>query len=163
AADAAAVVADGREESPSFPVEAFESMLNVTTEPGLTLVGEALGTASSQQALAKLRAAGDEYLMTPRLEGGAIGISLPRRPDLVLTGVRVLVGAASMDHVPRELRIMGRVRRTAEGQKRWYDLPLTAAEVGRAAAGAPVVLSISSSYEGGNHPLLDAIEVYAQP
>lgn len=44
---------------------------------------------------------------------------------------RSQVGQASMDHIPRELRIMGRTILTQKGVARWYDLPLTEEEIVR--------------------------------
>lgn len=41
------------------------------------------------------------------------------------------LGHASVDHIPRELRIMGRTIQTQKGKARWYDLPLTEQEIER--------------------------------
>lgn len=39
------------------------------------------------------------------------------------------LGQASVDHIPRELRIMGRTILTQKGKTKWYDLPLTEQEI----------------------------------
>lgn len=41
------------------------------------------------------------------------------------------LGHASTDHIPRELRIMGRTIQTEKGVEKWYDLPMTEEEIER--------------------------------
>lgn len=41
------------------------------------------------------------------------------------------LGHASTDHIPRELRIMGRTIQTDKEVTKWYDLPLTEEEIER--------------------------------
>ena len=50
-------------------------------------------------------------------------------PADVLVGLRVHVGASSSSSIPQHLRVAGRTIPCEEGVRRWYDLPLTAAEV----------------------------------
>lgn len=51
--------------------------------------------------------------------------------DFHVTPVRGQLGHASVDHIPRELRIMGRTIQTQRGKAKWYDLPLTEQEMER--------------------------------
>lgn len=45
--------------------------------------------------------------------------------------VAAQLGHASIDHIPRELRIMGRTIQTQKGKAKWYDLPMTEQEIER--------------------------------
>ncbi|CAM9412157.1 unnamed protein product, partial [Sphacelaria rigidula] len=72
------------------------------------------------------------------------------------------LGHASTDHIPRELRIMGRTIQTDKEVTKWYDLPLTEEEIERGNTLGVVVVSVSSCRDASNHPLIDALEVYAR-
>ncbi|CAN0124565.1 unnamed protein product, partial [Ectocarpus sp. 8 AP-2014] len=152
------------EGAPRFPIEIFESLENVTADPRLCYCGHAIDpNHGDRQVRSKLSRETPEYLITPRAEGGSIGLWLRGCPGLRIAAVRVQLGHASVDHIPRELRIMGRTIQTQKGKAKWYDLPLTEQEIERGNAVGPVVVSVSSCADASNHPLIDALEVYARP
>ncbi|CAN0181592.1 unnamed protein product, partial [Ectocarpus fasciculatus] len=152
------------EGAPRFPIEIFESLENVTSDPRLCYCGHAIDpNHGDRQVRSKLSRETPEYLITPRAEGGSIGLWLRGCPGLRIAAVRVQLGHASVDHIPRELRIMGRTIQTQKGKAKWYDLPLTEQEIERGNAVGPVVVSVSSCADASNHPLIDALEVYARP
>ncbi|CAM9374960.1 unnamed protein product, partial [Chrysoparadoxa australica] len=99
--------------------------------------------------------------MSPLADGGAFAVHLPRSQGLVIAGIRVQVGCASTEHVPREIRVMASSQRTAEAQSRWYDFVLSPEEQQMAALLGCVVVSVSSSYDSSNHPLIDSLDVFA--
>ncbi|CAN0115062.1 unnamed protein product, partial [Discosporangium mesarthrocarpum] len=145
-----------------FPVEIFETLDVVPSDSRLIYFGQALGSSAPKQVRSKFMRDNQEYLMTPRADGGAIGLRL-KRSGVAIAAVRIQVGAASLDHIPRELRIMGRVVTTERGVQRWYDLPLTDEEIERGVLSGAVVVSVSSCHDATNHPIIDALEVFSLP
>ena len=80
--------------------------------------------------------------------------------EQVLVGVRVLLGSAHPQHIPASFSLFGRTIATHEGQRRWYDVPLTEAEA--IAGHRQLILVFSATHSGINVPVIDAVDVYAQ-
>lgn len=81
--------------------------------------------------------------------------------DLVIVALRFLVGSTSTDCLPSSLFVQGRPFQLAPNVKRWYDVPLTLEEVLMALRSGSVSVGLGPTFETGNSPIVDAIEVYA--
>eukprot|EP00966_Prymnesium_polylepis_P186436 4321445-Prymnesium_polylepis.1 len=80
--------------------------------------------------------------------------------EQLIVGVRVLVGSAHPAHIPASVSLFSRAVPTVEGQRRWYDLPLTPAEAVLGASG--VELTFSGTHSAASVAVVDAVEVYSQ-
>jgi len=106
---------------PKFPVDFFEKAECIT--PSITLAGDVLESYTSEVAKGRL-AMNDEYIVSLHTDSFTIVIQ-NNNPDLVMVGVRVLVGNASLLHIPTTLKVFDRVIELNEGMRRWYDIPFT--------------------------------------
>jgi E3 ubiquitin-protein ligase UBR4 len=81
--------------------------------------------------------------------------------ELVLVALRLLVGSTTTEFIPKYVSIEGRRVWLRPNVKKWYDLPLTADEIALGLRNGFVSIGIGPSFDSGNNPLVDAIEVYA--
>ena len=81
--------------------------------------------------------------------------------DLVIVALRLLVGSTTTEFIPKYISVEGRRVWLQPDMKKQYDLPLTAEEIAWSLRNGFVSLGIGPSFDSGNNPLLDAIEVYA--
>ena len=135
------------------PIDFFERLQCITSS---IRVG---GDVSYTSDMAKQRlASNDEYLVSPSPDGFEVTLQ-NTRSDMVVRGVRVQVGNASTQHVPKTLRVMGTTVE-CKNMRRWYDIPLTKEE----SLNASKELSIYASSTGNsaNAAIIDSLEVYGQ-
>ncbi|KAH8065027.1 hypothetical protein JL722_1923 [Aureococcus anophagefferens] len=111
-----------------------------------------------RRAPAEAAPGNDEYLVASRAEGGTFVARSERPGDVEV--VRVLLGAASPEHVPRTLVVCGRRLDVSKDDRRWYDVALSDGDRRVCAALGGVALSLLGSNTAGNPPLLDALELY---
>jgi hypothetical protein len=83
------------------------------------------------------------------------------REELVIVALRLLVGSTTTDCLPSRVFVQGRPIALTPDLKRWYDLPLTLEEVVIALRSGFVSIGLGPTFEVGNNPLIDAVEVYA--
>ena len=81
--------------------------------------------------------------------------------ELVIVAVRLLVGSTLTESIPKYVSVEGRRVALKADLKKWYDLPLTGEEIALGLRNGFISLGIGPSFDTGNNPLLDAIEVYA--
>lgn len=80
---------------------------------------------------------------------------------LAVVALRLLVGSTTTEFIPKYISVEGRYVWLQPDLKKHYDLPLTAEEIASALRNGFVSLGIGPSFDSGNNPLIDAIEVYA--
>lgn len=168
---------------PTFPLQVFETLLNITDGDFLFFGGDGVGI-DADSAKNKLSISNSEFVVSPSREGCTFTLSLgkcrsrkyskdeskkKKRSDYecesnmakyVIVAVRVLVGSAASESLPRQITLMGRPIKLVQGAKRWYDLPLTDEEICLAVRSGFVCMNISSCYDIANTPCVDAIEAY---
>ena len=81
---------------------------------------------------------------------------------LAIVAIRLLIGSTTTDYLPREVTVMGRPLKLAQGVKRWYDMPLTDEEIMLGIRSGFVCVSIGASFDKSNNPIIDAVEVYCK-
>eukprot|EP01119_Soliformovum_irregulare_P005782 TRINITY_DN1752_c0_g1_i5.p1 TRINITY_DN1752_c0_g1~~TRINITY_DN1752_c0_g1_i5.p1 ORF type:complete len:4545 (-),score=1275.14 TRINITY_DN1752_c0_g1_i5:38-13672(-) len=140
---------------PVFPITFFEQVECVTAN--LNIAGEILQHYTADQAKERLNSP-KQYVVSPKQEGFSITWQNPNA-DQVLVGVRVLVGSASVQHIPSELRLFDRTVEVTEGLRRWYDLPFSPEEA--LTADKEFSITIGPTFNNTNEPIVDSIEVYA--
>jgi len=98
--------------TPSFPLDFFEHVECIT--PSVSLGGDVLLCYSSETAKQRLAANGD-YIVALQNELFNILVQNPNA-DMVIVGLRVLVGAASLKHIPTSFQIFNRTIVTKDGR-----------------------------------------------
>ncbi|EFA82601.1 hypothetical protein PPL_04293 [Heterostelium album PN500] len=142
-------------ENPVFPIDFFEKVECIT--PQVKFGGDPL-MCYSQDLIKQRLANNDEYIACQNLDSLSL-IAYNNDPDVVICGIRVLLGHASLKHIPTELRVFDRVITTTESLRRWYDIPLTKEESLKSSK--KLTLIASSAYNLGNAPIIDSVEIYA--
>ncbi len=148
--------------STSWPVDVFEHLHRVTTDPRLYLGGDMVGEYTPDQILSKLCNGGDDcgYIMMPRLCGGSVSLHL-KHPSMQIAAVRVQVGTTSSEHRPQVIRVMGKAVPVIADRRQWYDFILSDDDMLHCEHMGVVTVSVSSTKESGHHPAITGLEVYA--
>lgn len=145
-------------------------------------------TDESDSIKSKLSPNNSAYFMCPARDGSTITISLEKADhqqntrrrqddsnggrsspllcelierDLVIVALRLLVGSTETEFIPKYVSVEGRRVWLKPDLKKHYDLPLTAEEIASSLRNGFVSLGIGPSFDSGNNPLIDAVEVYA--
>lgn len=143
------------ESAPEFPSDFFETVDCVTDK--MELGGDVLLCYSSEEAKSRLQK-NDEYLVSPNKDMLTIEVSVPSSSNCVLVGVRVLVGNAAPEHVPKLLSVFGRSVPLKEGFRKWYDIPFTTEETLK--GGHQFTLRAVGCHTADKEPLIDSMELY---
>ena len=144
---------------PSFPVDFFERAVCVSQQ------GDDIGFSSSSiaegpaEAKTRLSSSSEDYVTSLNKSTALDLVVHNSNQTSVVVGVRVLLGNAQPSAIPATITLFGRSVATQEAQRRWYDLPFTAAE---SVVGAKQFHLLFSSAHSGVGPAVDAVEVYAQ-
>mmetsp|Transcript_28026 Transcript_28026/g.42742 ORF Transcript_28026/g.42742 Transcript_28026/m.42742 type:complete len:4540 (+) Transcript_28026:153-13772(+) len=174
---------------PIMPLTIYEHLFNVSEMDELKFAGDGFGSDSGS-IKSKLSTKNSVYLMSPSRDGCSLAVSLegpieisklktdteasipkvvPGKPimgesvseNLVVVALRLLVGSTTSDCVSSKVYVQGRPVDLVPDAKRWYDLPLTLEESVMAVRNGFVSISFGPTFESGNNPVIDAIEVYA--
>lgn len=143
------------EPAPTFPADFFENVDCVTDT--IELGGDVLLCYSAEEAKSRLQK-NDEYIVSPNKDMLTIEVSVPQPSSHVLVGVRVLVGNAAPEHVPKVLSVFGRCIPLKEGFRKWYDIPFTTEETLK--GGNRFILRAVGCHTADKEPLIDSMEVY---
>ncbi len=153
--------ANSSDNTTSWPVDVFEHLHRVTTDPKLYLGGDLVGEYTPEQILAKLHSGVDDYVMMPRVCGGSVSLHF-EHPCMKIAAVRVQVGTLSSEHRPQVLRVMGKVVPViADCRRQWYDFILSHDEMMHCEHVGAVTVSVSGTKEPGSLPTITGIDVYA--
>jgi hypothetical protein len=143
----------------SFPVDFFERGTCVTASSDIAFGGDVLHNSSATNAKARLSSNTEDYVSSPHMTALTLHVH-NSNAEQVLVGIRVLLGSAHPHDIPASFSLFGRTIATHEGQRRWYDVPLTEAEA--IAGHRQLTLVFSATHSGINVPVIDAVDVYAQ-
>ena len=167
-------IGDNNVGQPKFPLTIFETLENFSHSKELVLGGDGVGK-DPDTVKKKLSIHNGDFFLSPSRDGCTLTVALQQSKSLkptslpaaesfrAIVAVRLLLGSTTTDYLPRQVSVMGRTIKLSQGVKRWYDLPLTNEEIMLGIRSGFVSLSISSSFDPSNNPLVDALEVYALP
>ena len=143
----------------SFPVDFFERGTCVTASSDIAFGGDVLHNSSATNAKARLSSNTEDYVSSPHKTALTLHVH-NSNAEQVLVGIRVLLGSAHPHDIPASFSLFGRTIATHEGQRRWYDVPLTEAEA--IAGHRQLTIVFFATHSGINVPVIDAVDVYAQ-
>jgi len=181
-------IGDNKVGQPKFPLTIFESLENVSHSQDLVLGGDG-AWKDPETVKRKLSIHNGDFFLSPSRDGCTLTVALQQSKLLkppssgfihrsngdkaplmpvsenfrAIVAVRLLIGSTTTDYLPKQVSVMGRAIKLSQGVKRWYDLPFTNEEIMLGIRSGFVTLSISSSFDPSNNPLIDALEVYALP
>lgn len=116
----------------------------------------------SADATRAVLASEEGFLEAPAPGRTTLQVALPAAPaDEVIVGVRVFIGASGAARAPRELTLRGRTVRLPRAERRWVDVPLTAAEA--TAAGRSIALAFGPAHDSSASVRVDSVEIYTKP
>jgi hypothetical protein len=154
-AAAAASSAGAAASDPTFPVDFFEHVDNVT--PNVTFGGDLSGAYASSEIHALLQQRGSALCGPP---GPFVLRVMHRASNSVIAGIRLLVGHLDPATVPARVVVVGRTIEIQHGVRRWYDIPLTASESKQVGRELPITILPPTGGEG-QCAQIDGLEVYA--
>ncbi|ALC38729.1 poe [Drosophila busckii] len=142
--------------APIFPIDFFEhcSMLADVEFGGNDL----LQIYNKQKLKTRLFSTG-MFVASTRANGFTLEV-LNNDPNVVIVGVRVLLGTQDTQRAPQSVSILGRTIPTPVRRARWFDIPLTREEMLQSDKLLKVVFAKSQDPE--HVTLLDCIEVYGK-
>ena len=167
-------IGDNNVGQPKFPLTIFETLENFSHSQELVFGGDGVGK-DPDTVKKKLSIHNGDFFLSPSRDGCTLTVALQQSKSIkpsslptaenfrTIVAVRLLLGSTTTDYLPRQVSVMGRIIKLSQGVKRWYDLPLTNEEIMLGIRSGFVALSISSSFDPSNNPLIDALEVYALP
>lgn len=115
---------------------------------------------------------GESFLVGPRCDSFTLTISYKAidsltssvlttpHKDMVISALRIAVGAYSIENIPKSLRVMGRIVALKPGQKRWYSIHLSPQEIALSVRNGFVTIGVDQCFDSSISPVLDAMEVY---
>ncbi|EDW12890.2 uncharacterized protein Dmoj_GI22475 [Drosophila mojavensis] len=141
---------------PVFPIDFFEhcNMLADVEFGGNDL----LQIYNKQKLKTRLFSTG-MFVASTRANGFTLEV-LNNDPNVVIVGIRVLLGTQDTQRAPQSVTILGRTIPTPVRRARWFDIPLTREEMLQSDKVLKVCFSKSQDPE--HVTLLDCIEVYGK-
>ncbi|KAH8412923.1 hypothetical protein KR009_006805 [Drosophila setifemur] len=141
---------------PVFPIDFFEhcNMLADVEFGGNDL----LQIYNKQKLKTRLFSTG-MFVASTRANGFTLEV-INNDPNVVIVGIRVLIGTQDVQRAPLSVSILGRTVPTPVRRARWFDIPLTREEMFQSDKILKVVFAKSQDPE--HVTLLDCIEVYGK-
>ncbi|KAH8352243.1 hypothetical protein KR084_002940 [Drosophila pseudotakahashii] len=141
---------------PVFPIDFFEhcNMLADVEFGGNDL----LQIYNKQKLKTRLFSTG-MFVASTRANGFTLEV-INNDPNVVIVGIRVLIGTQDVQRAPLSVTILGRTVPTPVRRARWFDIPLTREEMFQSDKLLKVVFAKSQDPE--HVTLLDCIEVYGK-
>ena len=142
--------------SSSFPVDFFENCNQLTDiEFGGS---DVLQIYNTQQLKNRLQTAG-MYVASTKSTGFSIDVT-NNDANIVIVGLRILVGSQDVTRAPSYIEIFGRSTLLYMNRARWYDLPLTREE--SLTADKKISITFGPSNDPNNVTMVDSIKVYGK-
>lgn len=141
---------------PVFPIDFFEHCnLLADVEFG---GNDLLQIYNKQKLKTRLFSTG-MFVASTRANGFTLEV-INNDPNLVIVGIRVMLGNQDVQRAPQSVTILGRTIPTPVRRSRWFDIPLTREEMFQSDKILKVVFAKSQDPE--HVTLLDSIEVYGK-
>ncbi|XP_030384737.1 protein purity of essence [Scaptodrosophila lebanonensis] len=141
---------------PVFPIDFFEhcNMLADVEFGG----NDMLQIYNKQKLKTRLFSTG-MFVASTRPNGFTLEV-INNDPNIVMVGIRVLLGTQDTQRAPQSVTILGRTIPTVVRKARWFDIPLTREEM--LVSDKLLKVMFSKSQDPENVTLLDCIEVYGK-
>ncbi|XP_033643062.1 E3 ubiquitin-protein ligase UBR4-like [Asterias rubens] len=140
----------------SFPIDFFEHCLPMNdVEYG---GNDLLQVYNVQQVKHRLNTTG-MYVANTKPGGFMIEV-INNNSSMVMVGVRVHVGAQSVERVPSYLEVFGRSTQLTSSRNRWFDIPFTREE--SLTADKKLTLFVGPSVDPAGVTMVDSIKVYGK-
>ncbi|XP_023302423.2 protein purity of essence [Lucilia cuprina] len=143
--------------NPNFPIDFFEhcTMLQDVDFGGNDL----LQIYNKQKLKSRLFSNNGMFVASTKSTGFTLEV-YNNDPNMVIVGIRVLLGTQDPHRTPQSVTILGRTIPTPVRRARWFDIPLTREEILQSDKCLKVVFGKSRDPE--NVSMLDSIEVYGK-
>ena len=146
---------------PSFAYDFFEHCKCSTAEVELTGTHARSSEPGPEPDATRLSLSSEGAFLEGAPEGFSVVAEYSGRGERLIAGVRFQVGGHGAVHSPLEVRVGDAVTvRIKPSTRRWYDVPLSAAESTR--LGRRVTVAIGATASERSTPKLDSLEVYTQ-
>lgn len=142
--------------NPVFPIDFFEhcTAMNEVEYGGNDL----LQIYNTQQLKNRLNSTG-LYVVSTKPQGFNLEV-INNDMNMVITGIRILIGSQDPKRAPICVAIHGRTVQTVATRSRWFDIPLTREE--SLQSDKKLVISFGPSQDPDNICMLDSIKVYGK-
>ncbi|XP_068151498.1 protein purity of essence [Drosophila tropicalis] len=141
---------------PVFPIDFFEHC-NMLAD--VEFGGNDLLQIYSKQKLKTRLFSNGMFVASTKVNGFTLEV-INNDPNLVIVGIRVLLGTQDVQRAPLSVTILGRTILTPVRRARWFDIPLTREEMLQSDKLLKVIFAKSQDPE--HVTLLDCIEVYGK-
>lgn len=146
----------GGTQQPVFPIDFFEHCTNMQE---VEFAGnDLLEIYNVQQLQHRLNSTG-LYVASTRFNGFNLEV-INKDPNMVITGVRFLIGTQDVSRAPTAVTILGRKVPTICTRPRWFGIPLTREE--SLQADKKLVVHFSPSQDPEYVTMLDCIKIYGK-
>uniref|UniRef100_A0A1I8NYS2 UBR-type domain-containing protein n=1 Tax=Stomoxys calcitrans TaxID=35570 RepID=A0A1I8NYS2_STOCA len=142
--------------NPIFPIDFFE---HCTMLPDVDFGGNDLLQIYNKQKLKTRLFSTGMFVASTKATGFTLEV-YNNDPNIVIVGIRVLLGTQDPHRTPQSVTILGRTIPTPVRRARWFDIPLTREEMLQCDKCLKVVFGKSRDPE--NVCMLDSIEVYGK-
>ncbi|KAK9812313.1 hypothetical protein WJX73_001476 [Symbiochloris irregularis] len=143
--------------SDTFPLEFFESCSPIML--GVQLSGDFTHAGGPDTVRASLLTHGG-FLQAPSTAAYTFSLS-SHNSDLIIVGVKVMVGVSGLGHMPVSVRLGPKEVRLPAGQSRWHAIKLSPEQA--LADRSRISLELGRAQDASRVARLDALEVYAKP
>jgi len=152
-------------ESLERPLLVFEQLLNLTNTDSITYHGVGIGNASDISG--KLCRESADSISSTGVDGFTVSVRIKPKPNFdstdAIVALRILVGATSLNSIPRRLLIAGRELELERDTQKWYCFHLTLQEIASSVRNDFVTIVVSSTHSSLSSPIIDAIECFGFP
>ena len=139
------------------PIDFFEKVDCITDK--IILSGDILLCYTSDAALTQLQSQSG-YIVIPNSSKFEVIIE-NTIPHMVIAGVRILVGGASTEHIPKTISVLDKTLDCKKDIRKWYEFPLSPNDCIKVKDKISIITN--GSYDDGNSIVIDSIEVYGLP
>ncbi|KAL9924505.1 E3 ubiquitin-protein ligase-like protein poe [Glossina fuscipes fuscipes] len=146
----------GSNGQPIFPIDFFE---HCTMLPDVEFGGNDLLQIYNKQKLKNRLFSTGMFVASTKPTGFTLEV-YNNDPNMVIVGIRVLLGTQDPQRTPQNVTILGRTIPTPVRRARWFDIPLTREEILQSDKTLKVIFGKSRDAE--NVGMLDSIEVYGK-
>lgn len=146
----------GTAANPIFPVDFFE---HCTVMADVEYGGNDLLQIYNVQQLKHRLSTTGLFVTSTKANGFTLEVA-NNDPNMVITGIRISIGAQDPLRAPLSVTILGRVINTLAPRPRWFDIPLTREESLQSDKKLNIIFG--SSQDAENICMLDSIKIYGK-
>ncbi|XP_068628453.1 E3 ubiquitin-protein ligase UBR4 isoform X2 [Battus philenor] len=142
--------------APQFPIDFFEHCLAMTDiEFGGNDLLQVYNTAQIKNRLNTTSL----YVVSTKMSGFSMEV-INSDPNMVICGIRVLLGTQDVARTPSYVEVYGRAIPTVVVRNRWFDIPLTREE--SLQSDKKLVINFGPSQDPDGVTMVDSVKVYGK-